>query len=137
MHFTLTEQLQFRHLGILHVRQRAVLFAKFGQRAGEPNFVLSIFDADGDSLSCGRSAGRRAERGSGSPVSDAIAGGEGFKGAKGTGSPSPGRGRFDDIAPISRANPPMRSSTSRELTTVAPSAKAPRSTRASDSLPPC
>ena len=56
--------------------------------------------------------------------------------AKATVSPSSARVSFEDMAPISRANPPMRSSTPRELT-VAPSAKAPRSTRASDSLPPC
>ena len=51
-------------------------------------------------------------------------------------SPSSARPTFDDVAPISRARPPMRSSIPRELITVAPSAKAPRSTRANDSLPP-
>src|ERR1700722_19290221 len=76
VHLALPEQLQFRHLGVLDIRQPAVLIAEFGQRAGEPNLVLSILDADGDSLSCRRSASRRAERGSGSPGSDAIAGGE-------------------------------------------------------------
>ena len=52
-------------------------------------------------------------------------------------SPSSARGSLVETAPISRATPAMRSSPPRDPATVAPSAKAPRSTRASDNLPPC
>ena len=94
VHFALPEQLQFRHLRVLDIRQRPVLFAKFGQRAGEPNLVLSILDADGDFLSCRRSASRRAGRWSGSPVSDAIAGGKVFQPRESDGVALFGAGQF-------------------------------------------
>ena len=79
MHLALPEQLQFRHLGVLDIRERAILFAKLGERAREPDLVLPVLDANGDPLSRGRSGGRGRGRRRGSPVSDAVAGGEVFE----------------------------------------------------------
>src|SRR5208282_5145393 len=136
MHFALPEQLQFRHLGVLHKGERAILFAKLGERAGEPHLVLSVLDANSDALGRRRSGGNRGGRRRGpsakrSPVARLS------RRAKAMVSPSSARATFEDTAPMSRARPPMRSSTPWELTTVAPSTKALRSTRASDNLPPC
>ena len=79
VHLALPEKLQFRHLSVLNIRERAILFAELGQRAGEPDLVLSVLDANGDPLSCGRSGEHDRGRRRGSPVSDAVASGEVFE----------------------------------------------------------
>ena len=117
--------------------ERGVLLGELGERRGDPHLVLAVLDVDGDRLGrrrrrdgSGRRSGAVLPSAKRSPVATLPAAG------KRPCRPLRRARIFDDIAPISRMQTGDALLAAARADDCAPSAKAPRSTRASDNLPP-